>query len=310
MAMAEKFQSLFETAKGEQRGFVPFTQLKTLWFNTGTVCNLACENCYIESSPRNDRLSFLNHEDVAIYLNEIEQEGLKTELIGLTGGEPFANPHIANILEQILKRGHKVLVLTNAFKAIKRHHPKLLELNKTYLGKLQLRVSLDHFSSKLHEKERGAGTFVPTLIETKWLCDQGFDVSIAGRALFCEEMGTAIRGYKKLFEQFQINFAGELSEKLVIFPEMISNEDVPEISIHCFDILGKKPEDQMCSTERMVVKRKGESQCVVLPCTLLAYEKQFELSHTLADSFKDVYLNHPFCAKFCVLGSSSCSSTA
>src|SRR5262249_4821918 len=50
----DKFKSPFVTAKGEPRAQVTLTSLDTLWFNTGTLCNITCRNCYIESSPRND----------------------------------------------------------------------------------------------------------------------------------------------------------------------------------------------------------------------------------------------------------------
>jgi len=35
-----KFQDPFITAKGERRAHVTLEGLKTLWFNTGTLCNL------------------------------------------------------------------------------------------------------------------------------------------------------------------------------------------------------------------------------------------------------------------------------
>ena len=54
-----KFRDPFVTAKGEARAQVSLRALETLWFNTGTLCNLTCRNCYIESSPRNDRLAYL-----------------------------------------------------------------------------------------------------------------------------------------------------------------------------------------------------------------------------------------------------------
>jgi hypothetical protein len=60
-----KFQDPFVTAKGERRAHVTLNALKTLWFNTGTLCNLACQNCYIDSSPRNDRLVYLTTPEVA-----------------------------------------------------------------------------------------------------------------------------------------------------------------------------------------------------------------------------------------------------
>ena len=40
----------------------------------------------------------------------------------------------------------------------------------------------------------------------------------------------------------------------------------------------------MCSTARMVVKRKGALRPSVLACTLLPYDERFELGPTLADS--------------------------
>ena len=67
----KKFTNKKVTLTGEPRGFVSFSGLQTLWFNTGTLCNLTCENCYIESSPKNDRLSFLTVNDVRIFLDEI-----------------------------------------------------------------------------------------------------------------------------------------------------------------------------------------------------------------------------------------------
>ena len=64
-----KFRDPLTTAKGETRATVALRALETLWFNTGTLCNLTCRNCYIESSPRNDRLSYLTREDVRAYLD-------------------------------------------------------------------------------------------------------------------------------------------------------------------------------------------------------------------------------------------------
>jgi hypothetical protein len=63
----------------------------------------------------------------------------------------------------------------------------------------------------------------------------------------------------------------------------------------------------MCASSRMVVKRKGAEKPAVLACTLLPYAPEFELGETLAEAERDVALNHPHCAKFCVLGGASCS---
>jgi len=94
----------------------------------------------------------------------------------------------------------------------------------------------------------------------------------------------------------------------VLFPEMDELAEVPEITTACWGILNKKPGDVMCASSRMVVKRKGAKNPTVLACTLLPYDAQFELGETLEQAEGAVKLNHPHCAKFCVLGGASCSA--
>ena len=77
---AAKFRDPLVTAKGERRAVAPMTGLTTLWFNTGTLCNLACATCYIESSPRNDALVYLSAAEAAAYLDEAAAERLEHDL--------------------------------------------------------------------------------------------------------------------------------------------------------------------------------------------------------------------------------------
>jgi hypothetical protein len=93
----------------------------------------------------------------------------------------------------------------------------------------------------------------------------------------------------------------------MLFPEMDPAAEVPEITESCWGILGKSPDSVMCSSSRMVVRRRGAERPAVLACTLLAYDPQFELGATLAEASRPVPLNHPHCAKFCVLGGAACS---
>ena len=86
------------TSKGETRAFVDLLKLDTLWFNTGTRCNLQCQNCYIESSPTNDELIFISLEDVRKYLDEVVELEFGTSNISFTGGRPFLNKDILPIL--------------------------------------------------------------------------------------------------------------------------------------------------------------------------------------------------------------------
>ena len=42
----------------------------------------------------------------------------------------------------------------------------------------------------------------------------------------------------------------------------------------------------------------------------LPYDDRFVMGHSLAESADTVKLNHPHCARFCVLGGGSCSRGA
>lgn len=303
----QKFSDPLTTAKGERRAWVDLKALKTLWFNTGTLCNLACANCYIESTPKNDRLIYLTHADVVSYLDEIKREAYPTEEIGITGGEPFMNPDIIPIMRECLDRGFRLLVLTNAMRPMMKCEKELLELKEQFSNLLNVRVSVDHFKRELHEEERGPRSWEPMMKGLKWLSDNGFTIDIAGRTRWGEDEGELREGFDDFFRKYDIKIDAYDKKQLMLFPEMDENAPVPEITTACWDILNVDPDDMMCASSRMVVKRKGDDKPSVMACTLLAYDQQFNMGQTLKEASKSVHLNHPHCAKFCVLGGGTCS---
>jgi uncharacterized Fe-S cluster-containing radical SAM superfamily protein len=302
-----KFHDPLVTAKGERRAWVGLKSLDTLWFNTGTLCNLTCGHCYIESSPKNDRLVYLTAAEVAEYLDEIKAGGFPTSLIGFTGGEPFMNPELPAMLENVLSRGLRALVLTNAMKPMAKCKPALLRLKDRFGDRLTIRVSIDHYGPRVHELERGERSWQPTIDGFLWLARHGFSLHVASRRLSGEPEATIRRGFAGLFTELGVGIEADDPVALMVFPEMDPAADVPEITEACWGILGKSPESVMCANSRMVVKRKGEAHPVVLACTLLPYDARFELGRTLAEASRAVPLNHSHCAKFCVLGGGACS---
>ena len=50
-AFPAKFADPDWTANGERRARVRLAALRTLWINTGSLCNIECRNCYIEFEP-------------------------------------------------------------------------------------------------------------------------------------------------------------------------------------------------------------------------------------------------------------------
>ncbi len=306
--MRAKFSDPGLTAKGEERAVVPLHALETLWFNTGTLCNITCAHCYIESSPRNDRFAYLTRADVKTYLDEIERDRLGTRLIGFTGGEPFMNKQIVAILDETLSRGFETLVLTNAMRPMQRSKAQLLELKAQYGRKLRLRVSLDDPRAEIHDAERGAGAYEKTLSGLKWLAANGFSIEVAGRSFAHEPEQLLRRRFQDLFDAIGLALDADDPAALVIFPEMDMAADPPEITTACWSILGKDPRGVMCASSRMVVKRKDAQAPAVRACTLLPYEPAFELGATLRDASRPVPLNHKYCASFCVLGGASCGA--
>ncbi len=293
-------------AKGEPRAHVPLAKLDTLWLNTGTLCNLSCATCYIESSPTNDALLYLSAEHAGRFMDKAQAMG--TREIGLTGGEPFMNPDIAAVLTNALARGFEVLVLTNAMKPMRRHEALLADLRERHGAKLTLRVSLDNYSASVHEAERGPRSWESAIDGLKWLSDNGFSIAVAGRMLPGEREAAARSAYADLFSDKTIAIDAGDPARLVLFPEMDASRDIAEITTACWGILGKTPADIMCNTSRMVVHRKGEDAPRVVACTLIPYDPGFDLGTSLEQAAQDVALNHPHCARFCVLGGASCST--
>ena len=299
-----KFSNLTLTANGKARAFVEAKKLKTLWFNTGTLCNLTCKNCYIESSPTNDRLSYLNFDEYLKFMIEAKEEGLNLLEIGFTGGEPFLNKDFTKMLNHSVQQDVEVLVLTNAMKPMLNKRSEILNLNK---DKLTFRISIDHVDQKKHEKIRGKNSYKPMIEGVKWLRDNNFKMSLATRLMWGESEEQIRKKFKEFIIKYELPINASSTKDLVTFTEMDVKQDTPEITTECWSILNKNPESVMCSSSRMIVKKKGKEKPSVIACTLLPYDEAFDLGPTLKESMQRIYLNHPHCSKFCVLGGSSCS---
>jgi hypothetical protein len=171
-----------------------------------------------------------------------------------------------------------------------------------------MRVSLDHYSKAVHETERGQGSWDKAVDGLCWLAAHGARLAIAGRRLVGESEAATRAGYARLFDDLDVRIDACDPSRLVLFPEMDATADVPEITEACWGIVGVSPTAMMCASSRMVIKRKGAGRPVVAACTLLPYDDQFVTGDTLAAERGKVMLNHPHCARFCVLGGASCSA--
>src|SRR3546814_14687868 len=98
---------------------------------------------------------------------------METPEIGFTGGEPFMNPDVPEMLEACLGRGYRALVLTNAMRPMMKRAEDLLALRARFGGRLVIRVSIDHYTRELHESCRGRRRWQPTIDGPGWLFRPG-----------------------------------------------------------------------------------------------------------------------------------------
>jgi pyruvate-formate lyase-activating enzyme/predicted phosphodiesterase len=133
-----------------------------LWVYTNFHCNLACSYCAVASSPTARRRS-IGLERFRALVDEAVTEGF--EELYVTGGEPFVEPQIVDMLEYASDRMPTV-VLTNAMLFTGRRRRELERL----AGRdgLVLQTSLDGARPETHDRLRGAGSWRRTMdgIET------------------------------------------------------------------------------------------------------------------------------------------------
>jgi molybdenum cofactor biosynthesis enzyme MoaA len=151
---------------------VELTHLDELWFQVGgTLCNLECRHCFISCSPHNRSFGFLGLEAVRRVLDDSVALGVKEYYF--TGGEPFLNPDMVQILELTLRYG-PATVLTNGtvFKDDWLRRLARAEAESPY--SLEFRVSIDGYSPEENDPVRGPGTYERAMRGVGQLVAHGF----------------------------------------------------------------------------------------------------------------------------------------
>ncbi|MFQ5796274.1 MAG: radical SAM protein [Candidatus Bipolaricaulia bacterium] len=289
---------------------VPFSQLDTLWFQVaGTLCNLKCIHCFISCSPTNDTHGMLSLETVKRYLPEAEALGVKEYYF--TGGEPFLNRELLDILQETIRFG-PVTVLTNGLLLTERVIERLKQIKEGSRYSLELRVSLDGYTKAMNDRIRGRGTFRRIVQVLKQLTDHGFLPIVATTEVWTPD---DLRRLKQ----------GGGSEDKVYFrlKRLLQNHgiDRPRIKIIPLFRLGQaenhnggelwhvRPEDLndfdlttlQCTSGRMITSRG------IYYCPLLISQEEAKLGDRLKDTLKPTKLFHSACYT-CYLTGFTCSN--
>jgi uncharacterized Fe-S cluster-containing radical SAM superfamily protein len=144
-----------------------------LWLYTNFDCNLACDYCCAESSPRaGARRLPLEVAERAVE----ELAGLGGREVLLTGGEPFLVPELPRLVAATA-RWVPVTILTNAMVFQRGSRRRALEaLDRE---RVTLQVSLDSGTPALHDSHRGAGSFARARAGIELARSLGFHVKVA-----------------------------------------------------------------------------------------------------------------------------------
>lgn len=115
-------------------------KMKTKQFEITSVCNLNCEFCY----NRQDRNRWKKYMSIYFILDRVE----KNDVVYIGGGEPMLYPSLDSLLEKLLDKNIRgVVISTNAtvYKDLERKNDE----------RLQLQISLPAITRKRYEEITG-----------------------------------------------------------------------------------------------------------------------------------------------------------
>lgn len=284
--------------------FIPLQSLDTVWFQVaGTLCNLRCHHCFISCAPDNDTLGMMSLAQFLPYLEESVRLGVKE--FYFTGGEPFINPDIFDILEATLAAG-PATVLTNATRFTDGNVSRLKDLSDRSIYSLEVRVSLDGFSAEMNDPIRGAGTFERILRGIGLLVEAGFlPIVTAMRSWPVQDDELHLAGFRE-----RLKTLGYANPRLKLLPSLKLGQEVLRDRGYSADeylseamMQGYDASQLLCHNSRIVSDRG------VHVCPILIDKPDSLLASTLADSFTGYTLKHQACTS-CYLFGALCSNAS
>jgi len=132
--------------------------LEILQINLGYLCNLECNHCHVDASPRRKEITTKN------VLNKCLQviDSIKTiHTVDLTGGAPEMNPDFEWLLEELSKRNVEVLVRSNLTILVEgkfKSYPEILAKHKVTIVS-----SLPCYTEENVDAQRGDGVFTKSI---------------------------------------------------------------------------------------------------------------------------------------------------
>ncbi len=163
-----------------------------LWIYTNFHCNLACDYCCVESSPK-ARRRIIDIDEFTGIIDEAAAAGV-AELY-LTGGEPFMLIDLDERL-QLASATLPTTVLTNAMQWQGERRRRLDALPREGLT---FQISLDSATAGLHDRHRGLGSFDRAVEGIGVALELGFHIRVA--ATLGADAGSTEHELRRLFDE-------------------------------------------------------------------------------------------------------------
>ena len=268
----------------------PLVALDTLWFQVaGTLCNIQCRHCFISSSPANRAHEMMSLALVRQYLAEAAPLGVREYYF--TGGEPFLNRELFEMLEATLRQG-PATVLTNGLLVRPETARRLRALADGSEYSLDIRVSIDGWDAASNDPIRGAGTFDRIMAGVAYLAEAGINpvltvteacegaASAAGRARFLEFLRSVGLRQPRLKVMPLLRLGAE-TERTRAYAEWES--------LAGRTLTAEEAEALQCSSSRMVTARG------VYVCPILIDSPAARMASSLAGAMQPFALSHRAC---------------
>ncbi len=268
----------------------PLLALDTLWFQVaGTLCNLRCTHCFISCSPENHTHEMMSLEQVERLLGEAVALGVKEYYF--TGGEPFMNRELLEMLEAALAQG-PVAVLTNGLLIKDETARRLKRLSDASEYSLDLRISIDGWDAASNDPIRGEGTFERIMAGVRSLAEAGLNPVITVTEA-CGEAATQIG--RARFLEF-LERAGLTQPRLKVLPLIRLGAETSRArgyreweTLAGVHLTEQELEALQCARCRMACARG------VYVCPILIDAPDAMMGRTLAETLGPFSLSHQAC---------------
>ncbi|MFQ5804980.1 MAG: arsenosugar biosynthesis radical SAM (seleno)protein ArsS [Phycisphaerae bacterium] len=153
-----------EAADGGLRG----RSIQTVQVNIGLKCNLACQHCHVESSPK--RTEEMDWPTTALVLDAARRSGAHT--LDITGGAPEMHPHFRRFVQAARELGLHVMVRTNLTIMLENGYEDLPEFFREQ--QVHLIASLPCYLEENVDRQRGKHVYVESVEVLKRLNAVGY----------------------------------------------------------------------------------------------------------------------------------------